>query len=487
MISMQATNLLFINSDQHSRRALGCYGHSVVRTPNLDALAARGTRFQNAYTPTPICVPARACLATGRYAHTIGSWDNATPYVGTEAASWGHRLTEQGHRVTTIGKLHYRKVDDPSGFPDQRLPMHVLDGVGDLYGLLRGEMPVRPVSRQQVLDARAGECDYTRYDRAIAQESARWLREEGQSDEKPWALFVSFVSPHFPLIVPDEYLRLYPLDSFPMPVQWKPEEWPHHPVLDHKRTQQALDEPFNERTIRQAMAVYYGMCTFLDEQIGIVLRGLEDAGLASNTRIVYTTDHGEQLGEHGLWWKSAMYDGTVAVPILLAGSDIPQGKVVHTNVNLVDGFPTIVEATGAEYAPEDADLPGRSLIQIANEPDQPRTVLSEYHAIFSPSAMFILRNERYKYVEYVDSVPQLFDMISDPDETHDLASDPAHRETLGACARELRSLLGGETPEEIDGRAKADQRRRIDAAGGVDAVLTGGNRIPFTPAPVPGG
>ncbi|HEV2124820.1 MAG TPA: sulfatase-like hydrolase/transferase, partial [Chloroflexota bacterium] len=202
---MQATNLLFINSDQHSRRALGCYGHPVVRTPNLDALAARGTRFQNAYTPTPICVPARACLATGRYAHTIGSWDNATPYVGTEAPSWGHRLTQQGHRVTTIGKLHYRKVDDPSGFPDQRLPMHVLDGVGDLYGLLRGEMPVRPVSRQQVLDARAGECDYTHYDRAIALESTRWLREEGQADGKPWALYVSFVSPHFPLIVPDEY------------------------------------------------------------------------------------------------------------------------------------------------------------------------------------------------------------------------------------------------------------------------------------------
>jgi choline-sulfatase len=480
---MKPSNLLFISSDQHTRKALGCYGSPVVKTPRLDALAARGTRFLNAYTPTPICVPARACLATGRYAHTIGSWDNATPYIGTEAPSWGHRLTEQGHRVTTIGKLHYRKVDDPSGFPEQRLPMHVLDGVGDLYGLLRGEMPLRPQSRRQVLEARAGECEYTHYDRAIAEETARWLRQEGQEDGKPWALFVSFVSPHFPLIVPDEYLRLYPLDSFPMPVQWREEEWPHHPVLDHKRHQQTLDQPFDERAVRQAMAVYYGMCTFLDAQIGIVLDALKQAGLEEHTRIIYTTDHGEQLGEHGLWWKSAMYEGAVAVPLILAGPDIPASKAAGTNVSLVDGFPTIVEATGASLAPEDADLPGRSLIQIAGEPDQPRTVLSEYHAIFSPSAMFMLRNERYKYVEYVDSIPQLFDLVSDPDETRDLAGDPAYRDVVDACAGELRAVLASETPEEIDRRAKADQRRRIEAAGGVDAVLAGGVRIPFTPAP----
>src|ERR687888_446111 len=164
-----------------------------------------GTRFTAAYTNTPICVPARACLATGRYAHTIDSWDNATPYVGTEAPSWGHRLTTQGYKVTTIGKLHYRKVGDPSGFPDQRLAMHVLDGVGDLYQLLRADMPVRPHSRRQVLEAGPGEVEYTRYDRAIGREAAKWLREEAPRETKPWALFVSFTYPHFPLGVPEPY------------------------------------------------------------------------------------------------------------------------------------------------------------------------------------------------------------------------------------------------------------------------------------------
>jgi choline-sulfatase len=126
------TNVLLILTDEHSRLALGCYGHPVVRTPNLDGLAARGTRFTSAYCQTPICVPSRASLATGQWAHAIDSWDNATPYVGTEAPSWGHRLIARGHRLTTVGKLHYRRVDDPSGFPDQRVPLHVLDGTGDL-------------------------------------------------------------------------------------------------------------------------------------------------------------------------------------------------------------------------------------------------------------------------------------------------------------------------------------------------------------------
>jgi choline-sulfatase len=107
---MRPTNLLIVLSDEHSRRILGCYGNAIVRTPTLDALAARGTRFASAYCQTPICVPSRASLATGRYAHALGAWDNGTPYVGGEAASWGHRLAAQGYRVTTVGKLHYRRV-----------------------------------------------------------------------------------------------------------------------------------------------------------------------------------------------------------------------------------------------------------------------------------------------------------------------------------------------------------------------------------------
>lgn len=474
------TNLLFIFSDQHSRRVLGCYGNPVARTPNMDALAAQGTRFRNGYCQTPICVPARASMATGRYAHAINSWDNAVPYVGTEAPSWGHRLIEQGHHVTTVGKLHYRRAGDPSGFPDQRIPMHVLDGVGDLYQLLRGEMPVRPQSRNQVLNARAGESEYIRYDRAVAQISAQWLREEAPKQARPWCLFVGFVTPHFPLIAPEEYFSLYPPDSLPLPVQYQPDAWARHPVLELKRRQEALDQPFDERTLRNALAAYYGLVSFMDDQIGIVLRELREAGLAENTRIIYTTDHGEMLGEHGLWWKSAMYESAVAVPLILAGPDIPQGKVVDTNVGLMDLFPTIVEAVGASLAPEDADLPGASLLRFAQGEYEPRAVFSEYHAIFSPSGIFMIRNARYKYVHYVGYPPQLFDLLADPDETRDLAGDPAHAGVLAACEGELRSIVD---PEAVDARARADQRRRMEAVGGPQAIIEGGVKIPYTPTP----
>jgi choline-sulfatase len=205
---VKPTNVLFINSDQHSPRALGCYGHPLVQTPNLDALAARGTRFTAAYCPTPICVPSRASLATGRWAHPIDNWDNGTPYIGTEADSWGTRLPEQGFQATTIGKLHYRKVGDPSGFPDQRLAMHVLEGVGDIYGCLREQMPVRAVSREQVYAAGAGEVEYTRYDQAICAEAERFLRDEAPKLDRPWAVFVSFTFPHFPLTAPEAFFNL---------------------------------------------------------------------------------------------------------------------------------------------------------------------------------------------------------------------------------------------------------------------------------------
>ena len=488
---MEPTNLLFICSDQHSRKVLGAYGNSVIQTPHLDALAARGTLFRNAYTTTPICVPARASLATGRYAHTLDSWDNATPYIGTEAPSWGHRLTENGHRVTTIGKLHYRAPEDPTGFPDQRLPMHVIQGGGDPYGLLRDAMPPLPSMKQQVLKASAGESEYTRYDRAVCAEAVRYLHEDApayaRETGKPWAAFVSFVHPHFPLTVPEQYLSLYPLDSLPMPVNWRMEDWPHHPAIDWKRWVQALDvDPIDERSIRRALAAYYGMVTFLDEQIGTVLTALRESGQERSTRIIYTSDHGDMMGEHGLWFKSVMYEASVGVPMIVAGPDVPAGKVSQTNVSLVDCYPSVLDAVGLTPTNRDADLPGRSLFQLAALADAERTVFSEYHAIYSSTGTFMVRAGRHKYVAYADSTghkdypPQLFDLDADPDETRDLATDPDYTSVRTACEHALNAICN---PLEVDARARASQGHRIAGFGGTEAMIAAGPRIAYTPPP----
>ena len=147
---MTPSNLLLIMSDEHNRRIMGCAGHQMVRTPHMDGLAARGVRFTDAYCNSPICVPSRASFATGRHVHQIGFWDNAIPYDGS-VPSWGHRLTAAGHVATSIGKLHFRSADDNNGFTEEIMPLHVVDGVGDLLGLIRDRLAAqkgRPAPRR---------------------------------------------------------------------------------------------------------------------------------------------------------------------------------------------------------------------------------------------------------------------------------------------------------------------------------------------------
>ena len=183
---VKPANLLFILSDEHNKRVTGCYGHPMIRTPNLDALAARGTRFTSAYTNCPICVPARASFATGRYVHETRCWDNAIAYGG-EPASWGQRLREQGHYAASIGKLHYRESKpEANGFDEEILPLHIVNGVGDLLGLIRDELPRRPGSLKLGPEAGPGESEYTRYDRSIADETVKWLQHSApRHREKP--------------------------------------------------------------------------------------------------------------------------------------------------------------------------------------------------------------------------------------------------------------------------------------------------------------
>ncbi|MGH3652354.1 sulfatase-like hydrolase/transferase [Glutamicibacter sp.] len=461
-------NLLILMSDQHVPYACGAYGSDIARTPNLDALATRGTVFDGAYCNSPICVPSRASMATGRFVHRTGNADNASPYLGSEAPSWGHRAASAGIPTTTIGKLHYRSAQDDTGFPDQRRPLHVRDGKGDLFHALREAQPPAVQLRGALVDTVVGDSDYIRFDRAVAAEAVEWL-EEKASGEGPWLGKVSFVTPHYPFTVPQEFLDLYPLELLPMPRRNDPLEWDNHPAVEIYRRGCGLNEPLSRKETLRAVQSYYGLVSFMDAQVGLVLDALEATGQAENTIVLYVSDHGELLGTNGLWFKGTMGEGSVRIPAMLAGPGVPAGQRCATNVSLVDVFPTVIDALNLDPRPEDEDLPGRSLLTIANEPsDSERTVFSEYHSANSHTGSFMIRRGPWKYVRYTGFEERLYNLETDPWEDNDLAEDPAYASKLEECRNAMLEICD---PDLVDERIRAEQRRRVEAYGGVDAVL----------------
>jgi choline-sulfatase len=473
-------NLVIVCSDEHAAQYTGCHGHPIVRTPNINRLAAMGTRYANAYSTSPICMPARAAFATGRYPHQTGYWCNASPYAGTPP-SWAHRLQQAGRPVLSIGKLHYRDEEVSSGFDEQRLAMHAVAGIGDLQGAMREQRPLPPRRKSRVVadEIGAGESSYTSYDRAITKEAVSWLENEAAGIDAPWVLQVGLVAPHFPLIAPDDFFAMYPPETMKLPKACRPEDWPRHPWLDGFREAYITDTFFDDEKRRIATAAYFGLCSFVDHNLGLIMQALERSGLAGDTRLVYLSDHGDNLGVRGLWQKSNFYEESAHVPLVIAGPGIAAGEVVETPVSLVDFFPTILEAVGVAPDPADADLPGQSLFQLAPD-DRERTVFGEYHAAGAVSGVFMLRRDHWKYVHYVGFPPQLFDLEADPEELHDLACDPACAEILAQFEGELRAMLD---PEAVDARAKADQAAIIERHGGREAVLARGS---FGATPPPG-
>ena len=478
---MKPTNTLVIVSDEHDPRYMGCSGHSFIKTPNLDRLAEGGTRFTRAWTPCPICVPARASLATGRYVHEHRYWDNAIAYDG-RIRSWGHRLQENGMRVESIGKLHYRNEADPTGFDKQHEPMHIMDGIGPLWGAVRDPMPEK-AGRSPLFDELGpGQSSYNRYDERIADLAVDWLGQRATTpDSKPWSLFLGFVAPHMPLMVPQRYLDLYPLESIPLPKLMPRDGIARHPWVERMASHWDHDATLGtDERRRLAIACYFGLITYLDEQVGRVVDALHRLGLADSTRVIYTTDHGDNLGARGLWNKCVMYRESTAVPMIIAGPDVIAGRVCNTMVNLIDVYPTIIEAMGLDVALDERDLPGESLFEIASAPDDNERIgFSEYHAVGATSGTFMLTRGRWKFHYYVGFPPELFDVESDPEETRNLAADPAFGKVVEDLEAVLRSLID---PEAVDRLAKDDQNALIARYGGPEKVRTLGN-AGSTPTP----
>lgn len=477
----EPANLLILMSDEHAPDVAGWRGHPVVRTPNLDRLAARGTVFTQAQCTSPICVPARAALATGRPVHEIGCWDNVDAWDG-RSRSWHHLLRDAGHEVTSIGKLHFRgHPEDDYGFTETLLPMHIHEGRGEPRMLLREPPWCLGDGANMLASAKAGESDYNRYDEAICETAERWLAAKAgePGGERPWALMVSLVAPHFPLTVPARWFDRFASMPLELPKDYRfGIDASAHPFLRDYAEVTGYNRHFrDEADVRRALAGYYGLVEFLDDKVGRLLRALEAAGLDRGTRVLYLSDHGDNLGARGLWGKSTMFRESVGIPMILSGPGVAEGGTVDTPVDHLDVFPTVLDAVGAPR-PTGADaIAGASLLGPL-DPD--RVVFAEYHTVGARSAVYMLRDRRWKYVHYVGLPPQLFDLEADPGERVDLGRDPAHLEVVAAWEARLRTRLD---PEAVDVRAKARQAELVERFGGEAVVRAGRSIGGYTPAP----
>ncbi len=474
-------NLLFFLSDNHARGMLGCYGHPAVKTPTLDGLALSGTRFTNAYSASPICCPARAAIATGRYPHQTGYWDNAIVYDG-RVASWMHRMREAGYETAAIGKLHFRATDDDNGFDEEIVPMHILNGKGGVSMLLRwsDEEPVNKGQWELYLEKSGiGTTHYQEYDQEITERAIGWLEARAARSGKPWALLVSYVSSHPPFTVPQRLWDMYDEANMKLPVAFRPGERPEHPADQHLRKTMGFQAMTDPAALRRIARAYCALTTHLDEQIGRVMAAAKRLRLLDSTRIVYTSDHGEALGAHGLFGKYSLYEPSVGVPLLMSGPEIPRDVVINTPVSHVDLFATLVASTGARVNPEDRSIGGESLWPILTGHARTQPVFAEYHAAGSRTGMFMLRRGDEKLIYHVGAPPQFFDLAADPEEIHDLVQTPAGRVGAAELERALRRICD---PETVDRRAKSDQRAKAKFWGGNAQILKEGLLV-YPPPP----
>jgi len=327
-----------------------------------------------------------------------------------------------------------------------------------------------------------GNSSYQDYDDKITAAAVDWLKARAsEPGGKPWVLFVSLVCPHFPLIARPQWYDLYPEAEVPLPALYDAvERAPDHPYIAALRECQIYDQAFDAVKLRRALAAYFGLVSFVDDNVGKLVDALAATGLADRTRVLYSSDHGDNLGTRRLWGKSTMYEEAAGVPMILAGPEVPEGFICHEPASLVDCFPTVVECVGAPQHPDDRDLPGASLFGLAHGTVPLRTILSEYHAAGAATGAFMIRKGSFKYVHYVGMRSQLFDLDADPQETRDLAREPGYQGLVADCEAALRGVVD---PEDADTLARADQRARIAAMGGREAIIARGS---FGYSPTPG-
>ncbi len=454
-------NVLIFMSDQHNPHVLGCYGNPDVRTPNLDRLAAEGVRFTNAYCATPLCVPSRMSFMTSRTPSRNRVWNNAH-ILSSGIPTWAHVLGAAGYQTVLVGRMHFVGADQRHGFARRPLGEFCAGHPGATWvgGPAWTKYPAVTTGQRRpaVEIAGMGTTLYQWFDTKVADVTCDFLQGHAEKNpDLPFALAAGFLLPHCPFIAPKKLFEYY-YQRVDIP---QVDEHLPATIQRFRRLRGIAEPPLPEQRIRVARAAYFGMCEFLDAQVGRILGCLDQTGLAANTLVIYCSDHGEMAGEHGCWWKSNYYQGSGGVPLIfrLPGA-AASGATCDAVCSLMDVGPTLTEA--AEAGPMPAS-DGRSLwstLQGRHPNDWLDETFSEFadgrtgdtgHPNF-PSRM--VRSGNWKLWWYGDSdglPPALFNLENDPDETQDLGNDPSC-----AAVREefMEKLRVGWDPDQVSASAQ---------------------------------
>ena len=457
-----APNIVLIMADQLAAHALALYGNRVCKTPNLDRLAAQGTVFENAYSNNPLCVPSRASMMSGRLTPSIGVFDNGNELPSSQP-TMAHYLRHAGYWTELCGKMHFIGPDQLHGFNERTVtdvypagyqwnadwdagPAFVPSGTA-----LNGVVEAGPCIRTMQED----------YDDEVEHCAIQSLFDRARQPERqPFFQVISFTSPHTPFTVGQEYWDRYdPAEIDPPKVDALPfEALDYHSkalFFAHGRHRHRVT-PDHVRDTRHA---YYGMISYIDDKVGRILDVLDKTGLAGNTVVLFTSDHGEMLGERGMWFKQSFWEWSSHVPLIARLPGVAGGQRIDTVVSLVDLLPSFLDIAGrADLIPGEAD--GTSFLPLlrGESSENPDMAISDYLSIGPCAPCRMIRAGRFKLIRTHGHPDQLFDLEDDPDELLNLADDPDYAENLSDL--KARSDKGW-APEKLDTEVRASQQRRM--------------------------
>ncbi|HXV26119.1 MAG TPA: choline-sulfatase [Alphaproteobacteria bacterium] len=434
-------NIVLIMADQLAPQFLPCYGHPVVKAPTIQKLAEEGVVFDAAYTNSPLCAPARFVMMSGRLPSKIAAWDNAAEF-SSEVPTLAHYLAAEGYHTCLSGKMHFVGPDQLHGF-EMRLTTDVYPA--DFTWHPEWDRPDERLDWYHTMEvvSKAGPClrsMYLDYDDEALFHAKRYIFERARDHaDKPFMLTLSMIQPHDPYLCRPEKWDLYREDEIDLPrvPLGAVAEDPHSTRLRYAYGASDLD--LDDETIRRARRAYYGSIADIDDKVAKILHALHEAGLADNTIIILTSDHGDMLGERGLWFKMSFFEHSARVPLIIHAPKLFSPRRVRQAVSLVDLLPTVVEMVRDGEAPDFATpLEGRSLLPHVTSGSGHDEVFGEYYAEATASPIFMIRRANTKFIYSEADPPLLYDLADDPHEVRNRAADPGGAAEVESLVQELR-------------------------------------------------